>query len=45
MGRRYQLDGKQPGGRSGIDFRAELNAEQFEAVTSKPGRALVFGPA
>ena len=45
MGRRYQLDGKKPGGRSGIDFRAELNTEQFEAVTSKPGRALVIAGA
>src|SRR5213082_3118462 len=28
-----------------IDFRAELNDQQFEAVTSRPGQALVIAGA
>ncbi|MFM2242910.1 MAG: hypothetical protein RLZ97_1765, partial [Verrucomicrobiota bacterium] len=45
MARDYKLQ-RDPGGPvSGIDYRAELNDEQFSAVTSPPGRALVIAGA
>ena len=44
MARHYQL--KRPGGTaSGIDYQAALNAEQFAAVSSPPGKALVIAGA
>lgn len=44
MARHYQL--KRPGGAaSGIDYQAALNAEQYAAVSSPPGKALVIAGA
>jgi DNA helicase II / ATP-dependent DNA helicase PcrA len=45
MARQYKLQREPATGRSGIDYRAELNDEQFAAVTSKPGPALVIAGA
>ncbi|MBB5353768.1 DNA helicase-2/ATP-dependent DNA helicase PcrA [Haloferula luteola] len=45
MARDYTLHRKPTGPASGIDYRAELNDEQFGAVTSSPGRALVIAGA
>ena len=45
MAREYTLHPRSGGGASGIDYRAELNDEQFAAVTSPPGRALVIAGA
>ena len=45
MARKYQLDQKPRGGSSGIDFEAELNAQQYTAVSSAPGPALVIAGA
>jgi DNA helicase II / ATP-dependent DNA helicase PcrA len=44
MARQYTLH-RPPTATSGIDYRAELNDEQFAAVTSTPGRALVIAGA
>lgn len=44
MARRYTLD-PAPGAGPGIDYAAELNAEQYRAVTSSPGPALVIAGA
>ena len=43
MARHYQL--KRPTGGSGIDYPAALNAEQYAAVSSPPGKALVIAGA
>lgn len=45
MGREYTLHRRAAGPTSGIDYRAELNDEQFAAVTSPPGAALVIAGA
>ena len=45
MARKYQLDQKPGGGSSGIDYRAELNDQQYAAVSSPPGPALVIAGA
>ena len=45
MAREYTLHRRTPGPASGIDYRAELNAEQYAAVSSPPGRALVIAGA
>lgn len=45
MAREYRLTTKPKKGASGIDYRAELNDEQFAAVTSAPGPALVIAGA
>jgi len=44
VARRYTLD-VSAGVRTGIDFAAELNAQQLAAVTSPPGAALVIAGA
>ena len=45
MAREYTLNRRTTGPASGIDYRAELNDEQFAAVTSPPGAALVIAGA
>jgi len=45
MARDYTLNRRQAGPRSGIDYAAELNAEQYAAVSSPPGKALVIAGA
>jgi len=45
MAREYTLNPRTAGPSSGIDYRAELNDEQFAAVTSPPGAALVIAGA
>ena len=45
MAREYQIKRKSPGGGSGIDYRKELNPEQYAAVSSPDGRALVIAGA
>ena len=46
MAREYHLKTKhQPAASSGIDYQAELNDQQYAAVTSKPGHALVIAGA
>lgn len=44
MARHYTLDAPAGGGTS-IDYRAELNPQQFDAVTSAPGASLVIAGA
>ncbi|HEY8962273.1 MAG TPA: UvrD-helicase domain-containing protein, partial [Luteolibacter sp.] len=44
MAREYKLH-RHHAPASGIDYRAELNAEQYAAVSSPPGRALVIAGA
>ncbi|WP_343225947.1 ATP-dependent helicase [Luteolibacter marinus] len=45
MAREYTLNRRTSGPASGIDYRAELNDEQFAAVTSPPGPTLVIAGA
>lgn len=47
MAREYNLNQKQTAANhsSGIDYRAELNDQQYAAVTSRPGAALVIAGA
>src|SRR6478736_4680067 len=45
MAREYTLHRQTAGPTSGIDYRAELNDEQYAAVTSPPGAALVIAGA
>jgi DNA helicase-2/ATP-dependent DNA helicase PcrA len=45
MARHYTLHRPDATGASGIDYRAALNAEQYDAVSSPPGRALVIAGA
>src|SRR6267378_780674 len=45
MPREYQLRSLPSVNSSGIDYRAELNDQQYEAVTSGPGPALVLAGA
>ena len=46
MAREYNLNQRQKAGtHSGIDYRAELNDQQFAAVTARPGAALVIAGA
>ena len=46
MAREYKLNPKQNAGtQSGIDYRTELNDQQYAAVTSRPGHALVIAGA
>jgi len=45
MARQYTLHRKTGGGKSGIDYRAELNEEQYAAVTAAEGRSLVIAGA
>ena len=45
MARAYEIKSETRKGTSGIDYKAELNEQQFEAVTSKPGAALVIAGA
>jgi len=45
MAREYTLNRRTTGPTSGIDYRAELNDEQFAAVTSPPGPSLVIAGA
>ena len=45
MAREYKLQRKKPISASGIDYKKELNPEQFGAVTSPPGKALVIAGA
>ncbi|NNM30870.1 MAG: ATP-dependent helicase [Akkermansiaceae bacterium] len=45
MAREYTLKRRASSGGSGIDFAAELNEQQFAAVSSPPGPALVIAGA
>lgn len=45
MAREYKLRRTKPVSASGIDYAAALNEEQFRAVTSPPGKALVIAGA
>ena len=45
MAREYKLRRSKPVSASGIDYAAALNEEQFRAVTSPPGKALVIAGA
>jgi DNA helicase-2/ATP-dependent DNA helicase PcrA len=45
MARQYTLHRPQAAPASGIDYVAALNAEQYEAVSSLPGKALVIAGA
>jgi len=45
MARQYTLHRPSPSSASGIDYVAALNAEQYQAVSSPPGRALVIAGA
>src|ERR1700680_467816 len=45
MGREYQLKKIASVPSSSIDYRAELNDQQYQAVTSSPGPALVLAGA
>ena len=45
MAREYKLQRTKPGSASGIDYEKELNPEQFRAVSSPPGKALVIAGA
>jgi ATP-dependent DNA helicase UvrD/PcrA len=45
MAREYQLKKIVPVGSSSIDYRAQLNEQQYQAVTSDPGPALVLAGA
>lgn len=45
MARDYQIQRQKPSSRSGIDYQKELNAEQYAAVSSPDGRALVIAGA
>ena len=45
MARDYQLQQPERKGNSGIDYKAALNQEQYAAVTSPPGAALVIAGA
>ena len=45
MPRAYQLNQPAPKGRFTLDSKAELNEEQYSAVSSKPGPALVIAGA
>ena len=45
MARQYTLHTHTPPHASGIDYAAALNAEQYAAVSSPPGRALVIAGA
>ncbi len=48
MARHYTLHSNRPersGPSSGIDYKAELNEEQYQAVSSPPGHALVIAGA
>jgi DNA helicase-2/ATP-dependent DNA helicase PcrA len=45
MARQYTLHRPAPSSASGIDYQAALNAEQYQAVSSPPGRALVIAGA
>ena len=46
MAREYRLNPKQNAGtQSGIDYKAELNDQQYAAVSSRPGHALVIAGA
>lgn len=45
MARDYKLQRSKPASASGIDYEKELNEEQFRAVSSPPGKALVIAGA
>lgn len=48
MARQYKLHSSRPelsGPKSGIDYQAELNEEQYQAVSSPPGHVLVIAGA
>jgi DNA helicase II / ATP-dependent DNA helicase PcrA len=45
MARQYTLHRPQAAAASGIDYKTCLNAEQYEAVSSPPGKALVIAGA
>ena len=45
MARQYTLHRSAPAHASGIDYAAELNEEQYAAVSSPPGKALVIAGA
>lgn len=45
MSRNYQLNKPAPTGRFSLDYKKELNAEQYAAVSSPPGPALVIAGA
>ncbi|YCM44851.1 ATP-dependent helicase [Verrucomicrobiaceae bacterium 227] len=45
MARQYQLKKGPEGGASGIDYQAELNEQQYAAVSSPPGPSLVIAGA
>jgi DNA helicase-2/ATP-dependent DNA helicase PcrA len=45
MARQYTLHRSTPAATSGIDYRTALNAEQYAAVSSPPGRSLVIAGA
>ncbi len=45
MARQYSLHKSTPSHASGIDYAVALNAEQYAAVASPPGRALVIAGA
>jgi len=45
MSRSYQLQSQTKGGRFSLDYKTELNEEQYAAVSSKPGPSLVIAGA
>ncbi|MGJ8634342.1 MAG: ATP-dependent helicase, partial [Luteolibacter sp.] len=45
MAREYRIQRKRPAAASGIDYAKELNGEQYTAVSSPPGKALVIAGA
>lgn len=45
MAREYKIQRSKPVSSSGIDYEKELNEEQFRAVISPPGKALVIAGA
>jgi len=45
MARQYQLKKDDRAGSSGIDYAKELNEQQYAAVSSRPGPALVIAGA
>ncbi len=45
MAREYKIQRSKPISASGIDYEKELNEEQFRAVSSAPGKALVIAGA
>ena len=45
MARRYNLESSSPQGSSNIDYKSELNEQQYAAVTALMGPSLVIAGA